>query len=896
MVPQKPTSLTFNTLLDRRWISLGYAVFALVLLLLATMQRADMIAGFPIALLLLIVLAIAAPLTGLMLGRGRVAGGQPLVPALLLVDGLAALGLIAVTGGYSSPLWVALLVVSTAAPLLLSGRWAAGLLVVIWFADAMFLVQAPPAELLPALSSWTLRAAAVGLISLVLYRALSAEEGLRMRAQRRERVLHDFLVLSNRLRVTNNPRVVLEEVAQAVQASGEFDCVTLSLVEWRTGITMVEVAIGASGRRLSAVEGLSFPWEQIAPFLNERRRTGPTAFRVETLPFRSIKNEQHLILPLSSQLAEMQGLLTVSSARANQDGLDEALPLLELLANQASAALENHALYSTLEQRVQEATEAIGRGQDELAIARDRAETLYQIARTLAVSLDEREVLTQALVLIAQATQADRGGIMLVEPNTGRLVFRTTLDRQKGGSAVGLERGQGLAGWVLANREPAIIANTAEDTRWQTRSDYIDRERSALAVPLLLEDEPLGVLLLVHPAADQFRVEHGQLALAAAGQIAVALSKAQLYRYVSEQSERLGLTLQQREEEISKSVAIVRSIADGVVVGDRLGRIRMINPAAERILGISAEVFLGRQMIELPGVPMESQHGQPEGMEQLQVNERTLRAHFAPVLSSSNEWLGGVVVYHDISREVLAERLKSEFIATASHELRTPLTSIRGYIDLLLLGTLGSLSQPQNDFLKVVKTNVVRLVELIDDLLDVSKAEAGEMRLRRETLDMAEVLYEVAESLYSQFTARSISLAIDVPEGLPSVVADRQRMRQVVVNLVNNACKYTPDGGHVDVIARSCDDKLRVDVRDTGVGIAESARSHIFTPFFRADNPLREQAGGTGLGLSITKTLVDLHGGDIWFESREGEGTTFSFTLPLGASDWMPAEWLGQVE
>jgi signal transduction histidine kinase len=245
---------------------------------------------------------------------------------------------------------------------------------------------------------------------------------------------------------------------------------------------------------------------------------------------------------------------------------------------------------------------------------------------------------------------------------------------------------------------------------------------------------------------------------------------------------------------------------------------------------------------------------------------------------------------------VLAERLKSEFIATASHELRTPLTSIRGYIDLLLLGTLGSLSQSQNDFLKVVKNNVVRLVELIDDLLDVSKAEAGEMRLRRETLDMAEVLYEVAESLYSQFTARSISLAIDVPEGLPSVVADRQRMRQVVVNLVNNACKYTPDGGHVDVIARSCDDKLRVDVRDTGVGIAESARSHIFTPFFRADNPLREQAGGTGLGLSITKTLVDLHGGDIWFESREGEGTTFSFTLPLGASDWMPAEWLGQVE
>jgi signal transduction histidine kinase len=297
----------------------------------------------------------------------------------------------------------------------------------------------------------------------------------------------------------------------------------------------------------------------------------------------------------------------------------------------------------------------------------------------------------------------------------------------------------------------------------------------------------------------------------------------------------------------------------------------------------------------LPGVPLEPQSDDAEGMQQLQIDGRTLRAHFAPVLSSTGERHGGVVVYHDISREVLSDKLKSEFIATASHELRTPLTSIRGYIDLLLLGRLGTLSQPQNDFLKVVKSNVVRLVELIDDLLDVSKAEAGEMRLRRETLDMAEVLYEVGESLYSQFTARSISLAIDVPDGLPQIVADRQRLRQIVVNLVNNACKYTPEGGHVDVIALNCGDKLRVDVRDTGVGIAEEAHSHIFTPFFRADNPLREQAGGTGLGLSITKTLVDLHGGEIWFESHEGQGTTFSFTLPIGASDWLPAEWLGQV-
>ncbi|MBK9711639.1 MAG: GAF domain-containing protein [Kouleothrix sp.] len=894
MIRPKPSTTVIGDLLGRRWVGFGYATFALAVLVLAALPVANVVMRFPVALFM-IALALATPATGMLLGRGRRARNRPLALALLLVDGLAALGLIAVTGGASSPLWVALMLVSTATPLLLRGRWAAGLLGGVWLADGLFLLYVPADQLVPALLTWALRAAGVGLIGLVLYRSLSIEEGVRTRAQRRESVLHDFLELSNRLRVTSKPGQVLEEVALAVQRSGEFDCVTLSQVDWRAGVATVTVAIGASGRRLKAVEGLTFTWDKLAPLLAERRRAGPNTFRAEILPFRTIKSEQHLVMPLNSQFSEIQGLLTVSAPRQRQDALDEALPLLELLANQAAAALDNNALYSTMEQRVLDATETIERGREDLALARDRAETLYRIVRTLAVSLDEREVLTQALELVSQATGAEQGGIMLVEPTSGRLVFRTTLDRRQPPSAAGPEGGQGLAGWVLANRRVAIVPDIRRDTRWQTRPGAGSSARSVLAAPLLLEDEPLGVLLLLHGETDHFRDEHGQLALAAGGQIAVALSKAQLYRYVSEQSERLGLTLQQREEEISKTLAILRSIADGVVVGDRLGRVRMINPAAEAILGVSAKSFLGRQMSELPGVPPEIQRDQPEAVQQLQIGERALRAHFAPVRSSGNEWLGGVVVYHDISREVLADRLKSEFIATASHELRTPLTSIRGYVDLLLLGTLGAVSQPQGEFLKVVKHNVARLVELIDDLLDVSKVEAGEIRLRREPIDLSEVLYEVGESLYSQFTERHISLAIDVQAGLPKVMADRQRMRQVAVNLVGNACKYTPRGGHVDVLLRNGGDQLRVDVTDTGVGIREEARRHIFTPFFRADNPLRDEVSGTGLGLSITKKLVELHGGEIWFDTREGQGTTFSFTLPL-AGDWKPAEWLERTE
>lgn len=895
MSSQKPTTRSFSLILYQHRFSLGYAIFSLALLVFASLQRSDLVFANLLTSILLGLLAISVLVVSYIFSQVDSAKRQSIALITLALQSLVTLGLVISSGGYQSLLWATLLIPSVAAPLLLSGRMASVILFVIWLGYAGVMALAPSEALVGSLIEWGLRVSGIALVAFMLYRARRAEEDSQRGIKRREKIMHEFLELSNRLRLTSAPNEVLEEILQVLQTSGDFNCVTLCRVNEQNKQAVVELAIGASGRRLNALEGLSFPKDQVAGRFTPDYKIGSSSFFTDVLPFRTLTNEIHVLLPIKNQLIDTQSIVTVSADIQHRAQLEADLPLIEMLANLASASLENNTLYSTMEQRVFEATTAMGRGQEELAIARDRAETLYRIVRTLSVTLDEREVLSQALLLIAQATEAEQGGIMMVEPNTGRLVFRTTLDRKQGGQAVGLERAQGLAGWVIASREISIVPNTAKDSRWQNPSGQKAREQSALVVPMIYEDQPLGVLVLTHSSLDHFRQEHGQLALAANGQIASAYTKAQLYRFTTEQTEQLQHTVQQREEEASKSLAILRSIADGVVVGDRLGRIRMINPAAEQILGIKSEAFIGRQMSELPGVPLDSTLDQIEEMQQLQVDGRTLRAHYAPVVTANNERFGGVVVYHDISREVLADRLKSEFIATASHELRTPLTSIRGYIDLLLLGTLGPLSQAQNDFLKVVKTNVVRLVELIDDLLDVSRAEAGEMRLKRESTDITEVLYEAGEALYTQFTSRSISLAIDVPENLPPVIADRQRLRQIIVNLVNNACKYTPEGGRVDVIVRNEFDKIRIDVRDNGVGIAEGAQEHIFTPFFRADNPLREQAGGTGLGLSITKTLVDLHGGEIWFKSNEGEGSTFSFTLPLGNNDWTPAEWLSDI-
>jgi signal transduction histidine kinase len=170
----------------------------------------------------------------------------------------------------------------------------------------------------------------------------------------------------------------------------------------------------------------------------------------------------------------------------------------------------------------------------------------------------------------------------------------------------------------------------------------------------------------------------------------------------------------------------------------------------------------------------------------------------------------------------------------------------------------------------------------------MSRMEAGEVRLRRERVQLDEVLRDVTHVLQGQFREREVSLHLDLHTGLPAIFADRQRLEQIAVNLISNACKYTPRGGAVSVTLRNGGDALRVEVRDNGVGIPYEAQQHIFTPFYRADNPLRDEVGGTGLGLSITRKLVELHGGAIWFESAPNQGSVFCFTLPLNTDDRPP--------
>ena len=222
--------------------------------------------------------------------------------------------------------------------------------------------------------------------------------------------------------------------------------------------------------------------------------------------------------------------------------------------------------------------------------------------------------------------------------------------------------------------------------------------------------------------------------------------------------------------------------------------------------------------------------------------------------------------------------MKTEFVSMVSHELRTPLTSIQGYAELLLEDE--QIAQEHRESLAIVKKNSERLLGLINDLLDVSRMEAGRLDLHRTSLDLAHLILEVADSLRPLIETKRQQLRLDLGEALPAVWADQDRVTQILTNLISNAHKYTLVEGSIMVAARRDDGFVRVDVSDTGIGLSPEDQAQLFTKFFRAHDRSPQAGGGTGLGLVITRLLVELHGGRITVSSAPGQGSTFSFSLP----------------
>jgi signal transduction histidine kinase len=279
----------------------------------------------------------------------------------------------------------------------------------------------------------------------------------------------------------------------------------------------------------------------------------------------------------------------------------------------------------------------------------------------------------------------------------------------------------------------------------------------------------------------------------------------------------------------------------------------------------------------------------------LQLGATTVQLSVNPVVSSKDEVMGIVAVFRDITREVESDRLKDEFIGAVSHELRTPMTSVKGYTQLLAMGSLGPVNDTQREFLTTIHANAERMITLINDLLEFTKIEAGSVELDLRAMRFGEALGSSIMELRREIQSREHELLVNIQSGLPMVYVDAACFDKILFNMLQNAVKYTPSGGSIRVDAREITDDLaparireglcpgryvQIDISDTGVGIAPPEHELVFNRFYRTENSLKVEAGGTGLGLAIARSLAKLIGGRIWLESRPGEGSTFSVIVP----------------
>jgi signal transduction histidine kinase len=275
---------------------------------------------------------------------------------------------------------------------------------------------------------------------------------------------------------------------------------------------------------------------------------------------------------------------------------------------------------------------------------------------------------------------------------------------------------------------------------------------------------------------------------------------------------------------------------------------------------------------------------------------RVLVWYSLPVYAQSGTRMGRIFAFRDATREREVDRMKTEFITLVSHELRTPLTSVKGFSDLILEDGTDQLDADTREYLSIIALNADRLITLINDILDVTRIETDRVELKPDLCPMQEVIGQVAVSLQPQLDEHGHHLALDLEPHLPPVWADHGRMVQILSNLVSNAIKYTLEPGEIAVRARyvqqtealppaaSKDQILpcvMVSVQDTGLGIAPEDQPNLFKRFFRANTEATRLIGGTGLGLTIVKSFVEMHGGQIWFESAPGKGSTFHFTVPV---------------
>jgi two-component system NtrC family sensor kinase len=484
---------------------------------------------------------------------------------------------------------------------------------------------------------------------------------------------------------------------------------------------------------------------------------------------------------------------------------------------------------------------------------------IKEIGRELGVGFDLEEVLSAAVDTAVQLTGAEEGSLLLLDEETGKLHMRASKNFDDEFSQTFHVRvDDSLAGRAISSGEPVRLD---EKSPQKIKTAYL--VHSLLYVPMKVRGRTIGVLGVDNRTpGKKLREEDTAILEAMAGYAALAIENAQLY--LRSETERLQLE------------TILTQVENGVIVIDSEDALVLINRSAQEALGIEAEVLglMADQIFRDPKlIALMRTSGENPRREEIELDDgRVLSALRTPI-----KGVGQVIVMQDITHLKELDRIKSEFVTTVSHDLRSPLTAILGYVELI--DRAGPTNPQQKEFIRRIHSSVQQISSLITDLLDLGRIESG-IDTAKEYVEIAELLREVAFSLEGYARTEDIHFKIEMPERIGMVFGDPIRLRQMVGNLLENAIKYTPGGGEVQLEAHFEDDQVILRVSDTGAGIPRAEHPYLFDRFYRASN-VPEDLPGTGLGLSIVKSILDNHHGRIWVESDVGNGTTFTVVLPL---------------
>jgi PAS domain S-box-containing protein len=563
-----------------------------------------------------------------------------------------------------------------------------------------------------------------------------------------------------------------------------------------------------------------------------------------------------LAVPVETPRDDLGGLV-VAFFSAERTFSDDDLELARHLADAARGALERSELF--------EAERS----------ARGLAQQLTRTGRLLTTELDPAAVLDEVVQQAPELVHADACAIRVLEDD--ELVV-SAAEGPGADEALGTRSPANawLSGDVVQSRSPVALENAGADPRLRELDPMLGGGNAAyLGVPLAgPEGAPLGVLAVYAAQPRPWREEEVEAMLALAASASAALSNAELYQRVALEKER--------------SFAILANIADGIVAVDREGEVVLWNAAAEQITGVTADDALGRTPVQVLQRTLDSESDTPQGDRLVPImrgrEEVLLSVTEAVMRDPAGAVAGRIFAFRDISTDRLVEQMKSDFVSTVSHELRTPLTSIYGFAETLLRRDVMFGEEERTTFLGYIASESQRLTGIVDALLNVARLDTGDLQVNLAPTDVRHVVGQVVQSA-EEAGANGHSFVVDLPAEPLAATADPDKLRQVFSILVDNAIRYSPAGGTVTVGAERKRDTVEVSIADEGIGIPQADQDQIFRKFYRGtDAESRVGAGGTGLGLFIARGLVTAMGGRIWVDSREGEGSTFAFELPLAAA------------